>query len=85
MRSAMHLAAQRNSSRLRVVRMALLGSRKQNLRFQNSCDPLFAHVLNDAFPLCPGPRDALMHPQTIDLDHGRPLFDSLEKHVVGPS
>src|SRR5271165_4054623 len=52
------------------------------LRFQNGPNPLLARVLQDALPVCPRFGAALMDPQTIDLDHGRPLFDPLEKHAL---
>src|ERR1017187_4541723 len=52
------------------------------LRFQNGLNPLLAHVFKDALPVCPRFCDALMDPQTIDLDHGRPLFGPLEKHAL---
>src|ERR1019366_5092408 len=52
------------------------------LRFQNGLNPLLAHVFKDALPVCPRFRAALMDPQTIDLDHGRPLFGPLEKHAL---
>src|SRR5271166_2914468 len=52
------------------------------LRFQNGPNPLLAHVLKDALPVCPRFGATLMDPQTIDLDHGRPLFDPLEKHAL---
>src|SRR5271157_2623437 len=45
-------------------------------------NPLLAHVLKDALPVCPRFGATLMDPQTIDLDHGRPLFDPLEKHAL---
>ena len=82
--------AQQCRSGLRVVRMALLGGGNENcrieenvhwLRLQNGLNPLLAHVLKDALPVCPWFCGALMDPQTIDLGHGRPLFDPLEKHA----
>jgi hypothetical protein len=42
------------------------------------------HVLKRAIPVCPRFWAALMDPQTIDLDHGRPVFDPLEKHALRP-
>ncbi len=77
---------------LSVLRMALLGGGNQDcrikenvhpwLRFQNGRNPFLAHFFKDALPVCPRFWAALMDPQTIDLDHGRPLFDPLEKHAL---
>ena len=55
------------------------------LRFQNGLNPFLAHVLKDALPVCPRSGATLMHPQTIDLDHGRLLFDSLRSTPSGCS
>ena len=77
---------------LRVVRMALLGGGNQNCRieeniqfwlcFQSRLNPLRAYVVKDALPVCPRFWAPLMDPQTIDFDHGRSLFDPLEKHAL---
>lgn len=85
--------AQQRRPGLRVVRMALLGGGDENscieenihfrLRFQNGVNPPLAHVLKDALPVCPWFRAALVDPQTIDLDHGRPLLGPLEKYALG--
>jgi hypothetical protein len=45
-------------------------------------NPLLAYVLKDALPVCPLFRSALMDPQTIDLDHRRPMLDPLKKHAL---
>ena len=82
-------AHQRRPS-LSVVRIALLGGGNENCRieenihrlcFQNGLNPLIAHSLKHTLLVCRF-RAALMNPQTIDLDHGRPLFDPLETHAL---
>ena len=73
--------------------MALLGGCNENRRieeniqselcFQNGFDPFLANLLKNAIPVCSRYCSSLMDPQTIDLDHGRPLLDPFEKHAVG--
>ena len=83
--------AQQRRPSLSVVRMALLGGGNENCRieenihwlcFQNGLNPLIAHSLKHTLPVCRRFRAALMNPQTIDVDHGRPLFDPLETHAL---
>ena len=45
-------------------------------------NPLLADVFKNALPVCPRFRAAPMDPQTIGLDHGRPLFEPPEKHAL---
>ena len=51
------------------------------LCFQNGLNPILAYGFQDVLPVCAWFRAALMDPQTVDLEHGRPLVDPLEKHA----
>src|ERR1700731_4163070 len=77
---------------LSMMRMAVLGGGYQYvgieenvhwLRFQDGINPFLAYVVKNPLPVRPRLRDALMHPQPVDLDHRWLLFNPLQKHAVG--
>ena len=51
------------------------------LCFPNGLNPILAYGFQDMLPVCAWFRAALMDPQTVDLAHGGPLVNPLEKHA----
>lgn len=72
-----HGNTQQRRLSLREMRMAPLGPCNEHFRIEENI-----HLGKDVVPVCPRFRAALMNPQAVDLNHRRPLLDSLEKQAL---